>query len=234
LQSIQIPLPPIETQHRIAAILDKVQTLIAARKEQIAVLDKLAKDLFVDMFGDPVENPMGWKFAKWGDLFNTTTGKLDSNAMVDNGRYPFFTCAKEAFRIDDYAFDCEALLLAGNNAAAVYDVKHYSGKFNAYQRTYVITLKNAEFSYFPFKFMLEQKLGQMRQLSKGTNTKYLTMTILNDFDFIVPSIELQQRYTTNVQTINSQKSRLTESLAELETMYKSLTQRAFAGELFES
>lgn len=52
-----------------------------------------------------------------------------------------FTCAKESFLIDVYAFDCEALILAGNNAAGIYDVKYYSGKFNAYQRTYILTLK---------------------------------------------------------------------------------------------
>ena len=52
-----------------------------------------------------------------------------------------FTCSKELLRIDTYAFDQEALLLAGNNAAGKYDVKYYAGKFNAYQRTYVLSFK---------------------------------------------------------------------------------------------
>ena len=64
-----------------------------------------------------------------------------ANASSQNGQYPFFTCSKEAYQIDYYAFDCEALLLAGNNATANYDVKYYNGKFNAYQRTYVLTAK---------------------------------------------------------------------------------------------
>jgi len=58
------------------------------------------------------------------------------------------------FRLNKYAFDCEALLLAGNNAAGKYSIKYYNGKFNAYQRTYVLTLKNKEdnFRYFHFIF----------------------------------------------------------------------------------
>lgn len=83
------------------------------------------------MFGNTETNKKGLVVKKWNDIFSTTTGKLDSNAMVEGGEYPFFTCAKEIYWIDKYAFDCEALLLAGNNAVGVYDVKHYKGKFNA-------------------------------------------------------------------------------------------------------
>lgn len=70
-----------------------------------------------------------------GDLVNVRTGKLDSNASCDNGKYPFFTCSKEVLSINDYAFDCECVLLAGNGEL---NTKYYNGKFNAYQRTYVI------------------------------------------------------------------------------------------------
>jgi restriction endonuclease S subunit len=174
------------------------------------------------MFGDPVTNPMGWKTTNWNDLFNTTTGKLDSNAMVENGIYPFFTCAKEVFAIDTYAFDCEALLLAGNNAAGIYDVKHYNGRFNAYQRTYVITLKDNRNSYFPFKYMLEQKLGRMRELSKGTNTRYLTMGILGDFDFMLPPLPLQNRFADFVRAADKSKFELRRTIDELEATYKAI------------
>jgi len=71
---------------------------------------------------------------------NIKTGKLDANAAVEGGQYPFFTCSRDIFAIDTYAFDCEAILLAGNNAVGDFNVKHYNGKFNAYQRTYVITV----------------------------------------------------------------------------------------------
>lgn len=70
------------------------------------------------------------------------TGKLDSNAAVENGIYPFFTCAQTTYRIDNYKFDTECVLLAGNNASGVFPLKYFKGKFNAYQRTYIIEPKN--------------------------------------------------------------------------------------------
>jgi type I restriction enzyme S subunit len=83
--------------------------------------------------------PVGWEIKTLGEVCNISTGKLNANAAVENGQYPFFTCSREIFTIDHFAFDCEAILLAGNNAVGDFNVKHYKGKFNAYQRTYVIT-----------------------------------------------------------------------------------------------
>ena len=73
---------------------------------------------------------------KLPELCNITTGKLDANAAVENGMYPYFTCGEIPSRIDEYAFDTDAILLAGNNASGDFNVKYYKGKFNAYQRTY--------------------------------------------------------------------------------------------------
>ena len=138
-------------------------------------------------------------------MFRTKTGKLDSNAMVKGGQYPFFTCAKEIYWIDRFAFDCEALLLAGNNAVGVYDVKHYKGRFNAYQRTYVLQLLNEEWSYIFFKAQLEQKLEYLRINSIGSNTRYLTMKILGEIKFIVPEIEKQNQYAEFVKQLDKSK-----------------------------
>ena len=151
------------------------------------------------MFGDK-----DYPKQKWDDIFITKTGKLDSNAMVENGEYPFFTCAKEVFRIDNYAFDQEALLLAGNNAAGKYDVKYYKGKFNAYQRTYVLSLKE-NYDYQLFKYQLEDKLDYLRQQSLGGLTKYLTLKILETLEFIVPPIEHQKNFAAFVQQIDKSK-----------------------------
>ncbi|MDD3140211.1 MAG: restriction endonuclease subunit S [Lachnospiraceae bacterium] len=89
----------------------------------------------------------GWKKVMLGEICSITTGKMDANAMQENGNYPFFTCAKETYTIDEYAFDCEALLIAGNGDIG--DIKYYSGKFNAYQRTYVLR----DFT-FPIKYIM--------------------------------------------------------------------------------
>jgi type I restriction enzyme S subunit len=222
LKELEFDLPPIAKQRKLAGLLWVANTTREAYKKLLNLTDQIVKSRFVEMFGDPVTNPMGWEKVFWRELFNTTTGKFDSNAMVANGEYPFFTCAKEEYRIDTYAFDCEALLLAGNNATGVYDVKHYSGKFNAYQRTYVITLKNQDYSYIPFKLMLEEKLGQMQELSKGTNTKYLTMTILESFDFIVPPLSLQNRFAEFVKQADKSEFEIQRTIDELEATYKSI------------
>ena len=156
----EIPLPDINEQHEIATKLDKIDAIIAERQQQLELIDQAVKSRFIELFGEPELNPRDLPVLPWGAVFQTTTGKLDSNAMVENGRYPFFTCAKESYKIDSYAFDCEALLLAGNNAAGIYDVKHYKGKFNAYQRTYVLRLMNEKWSYILFKRQLEDTSPQ--------------------------------------------------------------------------
>ena len=159
-----------------------------------------SKSQFIEMFGDGK-----YPIKKWCDVFSTQTGKLDSNAMVEDGQYPFFTCSKETLRIDTFAFDQEALLLAGNNAAGRYDVKYYKGKFNAYQRTYVLTLKD-EGAYSLFKCQLESKLAYLQQQSLGGLTKYLTMKILNELDFIVPPIEQQNQFSRFVEQTDKSKN----------------------------
>ena len=186
-------------QKKIVNILDIIIDIINKKKSQINLLEELVKSRFIEMFGDPIRNEKGWEIDEWKNLFKTQTGKLDSNAMVEGGKYPFFTCAKEIFYIDEYLFNCEALILAGNNAAGIYDVKYYNGKFNAYQRTYVINLINKEYSYIFFKFLLESKLKYLKDASKGSSTRYLTISILNNLRFILPPLSLQNEFAEFVE-----------------------------------
>ena len=203
----------------------------AKRREALAQLDTLLQSTFLDMFGDPATNPMGLRRETLKSAFEFTTGKLDSNAAVEGGKYPFFTCARETSAIDDYAFDCEALLLAGNNANADYSVKHYKGRFNAYQRTYVITINESALTYAYARLALEYLLGDLKRFSKGTNTKYLTMVILNRMPILVPPLDLQRRFAAVVESIEEQKARQRAHLAELDTLFASLQSRAFRGDL---
>lgn len=78
------------------------------------------------------------RYKKANELVTYRTGKLDSNAAEEGGKYPFFTCAQDTYWINNYAFDTECVLLAGNNAGGIFPLKFFRGKFNAYQRTYVI------------------------------------------------------------------------------------------------
>ena len=227
LKELEIPLPDAQTQTDIVGILDELEDVLSLRKQQLAKLDELVKSRFIELFGDSEQNPIGLPVLPWSEVFLTTTGKLDANAMVDNGQYPFFTCAKESFWIDTYAFDCEALLLAGNNAAGIYDVKHYKGKFNAYQRTYVLCLMNEQWSYELFKCQLEDKLLYLQSQSKGTNTRYLTLGILNELRFVVPPIDEQDRFAAFVKQTDKSKLVVQQSIDQLETLKKSLMQKYF-------
>ena len=129
---------------------------------------------------------------KLRDICSFTTGRLNSNAAVENGKYPFFTCSPETLRINNYAFDQEAILLAGNNAEGNFNIKYYSGKFNAYQRTYVFTAFSncyLKYLYYSLKLCLEN----FKQISQGTATKFLTAKLLNSFEIELPSIDVQKK-----------------------------------------
>lgn len=221
LETLSIEIPNISEQNKIAQTLYKVEQLVNFRKQQLSKLDELVKARFVEMFGNKDYPRM-----KWNNVFNTTTGKLDSNAAVDNGKYPFFTCSKEPLKIDSYAFDQTALLLAGNNAAGKYDVKYYQGKFNAYQRTYVLSLKH-NWSYKLFQYQLEDKLLYLQTKSLGGLTKYLTLKILGELDFIVPPLALQNEFAAFVEHVDEQKQTVQQSLEKLELMKKALMQEYF-------
>ena len=132
--------------------------------------------------------------ARLGELVAFKTGKLDSNAAVPNGGYPFFTCSQETLRTNTYSFDTECVLLAGNNANGIYPLKYFNGKFDAYQRTYVVTTRDpqvltARFLYYA----LRPKLSQFRSVSTGAATKFLTLAILNETEIEVPPLPTQRR-----------------------------------------
>ena len=210
-----------EDQLKIIQTLDRVSSVIEARKQQLTELDNLIKARFVELFYDK-----GYPVLKWNDVFNTTTGKLDSNAAVDSGEYPFFTCSKEVLKIDKYAFEQEALLLAGNNAAGKYDVKYYNGKFNAYQRTYVLGLKE-DWSYRLFQYQLEDKLVYLQQQSLGGLTKYLTLKILGELEFIIPPKDKQEEFELFVKQTDKSKVVVQKALDEAQTLFDSLMQEYF-------
>src|SRR2546422_11686536 len=123
--------------------------------------------------------PEDWEVKDLGSLANITTGKLDSNQAEENGKYPFFTCAPNPLRINSYSFNGEALLLAGNNADGVFHTHCYNGKFNAYQRTYVITAKDNSASLRYLLYQLSFRLNYLKEISQGTPTRFLTKDIVN-------------------------------------------------------
>lgn len=132
-----------------------------------------------------------WPVVKLENLCNITTGKKDVNEGNPHGRYPFFTCAKENTFIDTFSFDTEALLIAGNGDVGA--VKYYKGKFEAYQRTYVLnnfTNVNARYLYY----VLSNTLKENMQLQKLGNTMpYIKLGMLQEFLIPLPPLEIQEQ-----------------------------------------
>lgn len=137
---------------------------------------------------------MSYQIEKLKNIALIKTGKLDSNAAVTNGVYPFFTCDPITLKIDEWAYDTEAVLLAGNNASGNYTAKYYKGKFNAYQRTYIIESANTRLLSVRFlAFAITQQLRLLKAMSTGSTTKFLTIKMLNDLEIPCPEISVQQK-----------------------------------------
>lgn len=135
---------------------------------------------------------MSYQKERLADISSMRTGKLNSNAAVPGGTYPFFTCAQETYWIDKPAFNTEAVLLGGNNANGVYPLKYYKGEFNAYQRTYIFeTLDANRLNIRYLYYALRPALSQFQAASIGAATQYLTKSILDNFKVSLPDIGQQ-------------------------------------------
>jgi len=160
-----------------------------------------------------------------GEILNFDTGKLDSNAAVEGGEYPFFTCSPQTLRIDHYAFDTEAVLLAGNNANGIFPVKYYDGKFNAYQRTYIVTPSDKKFVETKYAFYLILQLTQrLTQHSIGTATRFLTKDILNRLTVPLPPLPIQHRIASILGALDDKiecNRRINQTLEQMaQALYK--------------
>ena len=127
---------------------------------------------------------------KLGDLTKIRTGKLDANASSENGTYPFFTCSREPLKIDNYSYDCECVLVAGNGDL---NVKYYNGKFDAYQRTYIIEDNGSGRLYMPYLYyFMDGYVEELRKQAIGGVIKYIKLRNLTDALIELPDIDTQK------------------------------------------
>ncbi|MGX7126012.1 restriction endonuclease subunit S [Enterococcus viikkiensis] len=170
-----------------------------------------------------------WREKKLVELASYKTGKLNSNAAEENGIYPFFTTAPTTYRINSWAFDQEAILLGGNNANGIFTLKMYSGKFNAYQRTYVIAVDETAPINNPYLYYsLKLQLGLLKDISIGSATKFLTKPILDNIVISYPSNYSQMLQI--VECLSSLDSKIelnNQMIATLEELAATLFKRWF-------
>lgn len=164
-----------------------------------------------------------WSEETLGSIVSFKTGKLDSNAAKPDGDYPFFTCSQETFRTDTFSFDTECILLGGNNANGIYPLKYYSGKFDAYQRTYVIRSldKNRLINRFLY-YALRPKLELLKNFSTGVSTKFLTLSILKGIDIELPPLPTQQKIASILSAYDDLIENNTRRIKILEEMAQTI------------
>ena len=158
---------------------------------------------------------------KIGDLCNIRTGKLDANASSENGKYPFFTCAETPLRIDTFSYDVECVLIAGNGDL---NVKYYKGKSDAYQRTYILTLKpeisDVDMLYI-YKYFLNY-IKYLRQQSIGGIIKYIRLGNLTEAKIQIPSITKQKIIVSELDLLSGVIEKQKTQLEELDKLAQSI------------
>ena len=215
MKTYEIGLPSIKEQNKIAKLLSLLDERIATQSKVIDKLQSLIKGIAQYCIkGLAYSNAK----IKLGDICQITTGKLDANAQVTNGMYPFFTCAEQPFQINTYAFDTEALLISGNGANLGY-INYYKGRFNAYQRTYVLDNFKVNIQYIKcaLKVLLPQRIAIEKSLS---NTPYIVLSTLSEMTLPMQNIK-EQRIIVNLMQFLER--RLSEQ-AKLSGCYNKLKQ----------
>jgi type I restriction enzyme S subunit len=250
LDNLQIPLPPLPEQKRIAAILDAADALRAKRRESIEQLDSLIQATFLEMFGDPVTNPKGWAtstvgaevsfmtsgsrgwakyYASEGDVFiriqNLRSGRLDLEDVA------FVTApdTAESRRTKVEQGDVLISITADLGRTAVVP----PGLGTAFINQHLVLLRFRDMNPFFIAQLFETDGGQSQftRLNRQGVKAGLNFDDIRKLVVLKPSLGLQARFASIVESIEQQKDRLKAHLAELDTLFASLQSRAFNGEL---
>ncbi|WQW07863.1 restriction endonuclease subunit S [Helicobacter pylori] len=218
-----IPLPPLNEQIAIANILSDVDRYLYSLRALILKKESVKKALSFELLSQRKRLKgfnQNWQRVRLGDICEITTGSLDANEMVHYGKYRFYTCAKEYYFIDKYAFDTEAILISGNGAYVGY-VHYYKGKFNAYQRTYV--LDNFSEHIIFLKYFLTMFLQSHIQTNRNEgNTPYIVMATLKDFEILLPPLNEQIAIANILSGLDNEIISLKNKKRQFENIKKAL------------
>jgi type I restriction enzyme S subunit len=169
--------------------------------------------------GKMVESEIGlipetWRSASLGEFFPVVTGKMDANVSLPNGKYPFFSCSQGVLRTNEFSFDSSSLLLAGNGD---FNVKWYEGKFEAYQRTYVLTPYNKQYLGLLF-YLVKHFLNDITAGHRGSVIRFITKGMIENFKVVIPEEGRLEQMAIIFNEINRSidfYTRETESLSQI-------------------
>lgn len=238
LSGIDVSIPDVVTQEKIANILSAYDDLIENNQKQIKLLEEAAQRLYKEWFIDSrfpgyedteiIDGvPDGWKKVNLSEIAPIITGKKDANYGTNDGKYLFFTCAQEPIKAPSYSFDCDAIILAGNGD---FNVKLYRGKFEAYQRTYVFSPYNSE-NLFLLYYAVKYNMRQLFQGASGSTIKFLTKRMLEDIQVYIPNVEILDIFNQNCEFFQRKVEKLKDQIALTQEARDRLLPKLMSGEL---
>ena len=235
LKQYSFPLPDKGVQQSIVRVLDKVSDMISLRKQQLTKLDELVKARFVELFGDPVSNPMRWKKEQLqcnATLLNGRAYKQDE--LLDSGKYPvlrvgnFFSNRSWYYsdlELDDDKYCDNGDLLYAWSAS--FGPRIWSGGKVIYHYHIWKVLVGENYNKQFLCNLLDYVTAALMGETHGIGMMHLTKSGMEETEFIVPPMELQGQFATFVEQTDKSKLAIQESLAELETLKKALMQKYF-------
>lgn len=233
VESLEITLPNIEEQNQIGhffRLLDRLITLHQRKYEKLLNIKKSMLDKMFPKNGElfPEVRFAGftdaWERSKLGDLTDITTGKLDANAMSPDGEYDFYTCSLQVYKIDRYAFEGPAITVAGNGYVGCLHLA--DGKFNAYQRTYVLSNFKAsrEYLYAEIGNKLPEKVNQE---ARSGNIPYIVMDMLTDLEISLPCHQEQEQLAKLFTAVDRLITLHQRKLEKLQNIKKACLEKMF-------
>lgn len=231
-----IPLPPLDEQKRIAAILDQADNLRRLRKSAIERSKVLGQSIFHEMFGDPTANPKGWELKTLGELASNHDGRRVPIKMEDRGKrsgtFPYYGASGIIDYVDDYLFEGPHLLISEDGAnllARSTPVAFIAdGRFWVNNHAHVLSSNaNAELRYL--EAFIEAI--DLRRYVTGSAQPKLTQASLNEILVPSPPIELQQKFVLRIQSVEASNRLILSHLRKSDELFLSLQKRAFEGTL---
>ena len=229
LDNLLILLPPLVEQKRIAGILDAADALRGKRREALVQLDTLLQSTFIDMFGDPVTNPMGWEKKPLGEVIRVRSGDgLASKDMAADGRFPVYGGNGISGYHDSFMFD-ESRIVLGR-------VGVYCGVVHLTRPRAWVT-DNALYVHVFIQpvdtiyLVAALKMANLNQYAGRSAQPLISGSRIYPVEILVPPLDLQHRFAAIAESIEQQKARHRAHLAELDTLFASLQASAFRGDL---